>query len=94
MRVVFAPEAEADPYEIVEYAAKQNPGAAIERGERILSMIERLANGDLDGPERRLISGEFVRSWAVPPVQVYYKRVSGMFWVVRIYHQARRPIVR
>ena len=35
-----------------------------------------------------------VIGWAVPPVRIYYQRHGGVFWVVRIYHQAQRPLAR
>ena len=94
MTVLFAPEAEAELHELVEYLAERNPQAAAELGERILSVIEQLAEGVFEGAEQSLISGEVVRSWAVPPVRIYYKRELRSLWVVRIYHQARRPITR
>lgn len=61
---------------------------------RGFSIIDKLAAGDFDGPEQELTSGERVRSWAVPPVRVYYQRQEDALWVLRIYHQARRPIAR
>lgn len=57
-------------------------------------MIDELAAGGLDGPEQELLSGQRVRSWPVPPVRVYYRRTGDLLEVVRIYHQARRPIVK
>ena len=94
MTVYFAPQAEADLTAIVEYLAERNPVAASALGERIFSVIDRLARDELDGPEQRLVSGEIVRSWSVPPVRVYYQRQTTAFWVLRIYHQARIPIVK
>lgn len=92
--ILFAPEAEEDLRELVEYLAERNPAAAARLGQRILSIIDQLAAGDFDGPEQELTSGEQVRSWAVPPVRVYYQRQEDALWVLRIYHQARRPIAR
>ncbi len=94
MTVHFAPQAEADFAAIIEYLAERNPAAAIALGERIFSVIDKLACEEFDGPEQSLVSGEGVRSWSVPPVRVYYQRQPSAFWVLRIYHQARRPIVR
>jgi plasmid stabilization system protein ParE len=94
VRILFAPEAEADLHNLMEYLAGQNPRAASQRGEHILSTIEQLADGEFEGPEQTLLSGEAVRSWAVPPLRIYYQREAGTLRVLRIYHQARRPIVR
>jgi hypothetical protein len=37
--------------------------------------------------------GEIIRSWAIPPVRVYYRREDDRLIVLRIYDQRRRPIV-
>jgi len=73
---------------------RENPSAAAHFADRLLSRIERLAAGDFDGGELRLTTGETVRSWAVPPYRVYYRREPDRFLVVRVYHQAREPISR
>lgn len=94
MTVHFAPQAEADFAAIVEYLAERNPAAAVALGKRIFSTIDKLAREEFDGPEQSLVSGEVVRSWSVPPVRVYYQRQPAAFWVLRIYHQAQKPIVK
>jgi len=92
--VLFAPEAEEDFREMIEYLAERNPDAAARLGGRILCVAEQLDAGDFEGPEQELTSGERVRSWAVPPVRIYYQRQEDALWVLRIYHQARKPIAR
>ena len=92
MTVVIAPEALEDLTAAVEYIAGRNPQAAARLGEAVFATIDRLAEGAFDGPEQRLRSGELVRSWPVPPLRVYYQRVGERFVVLRVYHQARRPI--
>lgn len=94
MTVHFAPQAEADFAAIIAYLAERNPSAAMTLGERIFAVIDKLAREEFDGPEQSLVSGEVVRSWSVPPVRVYYQRQQNAFWVLRIYHQAQRPIVK
>ena len=94
MSVVFAPEAEADLRELLEYVADRNPRAAVELEERIFEIIERLAARELEGPEQRLRTGQTVKSWPVPPVRIYYQRTLDVLEIVRVYHQSRRPIVR
>ena len=93
MRVFFAPEAEADLEELLDYIAERNPRAAVKLEARIFESIERLAARELDGPEQRLLSGAIVKSWPVPPVRVYYQRAVDALQIVRIYHQSRRPII-
>jgi plasmid stabilization system protein ParE len=92
--IYFAPQAEADLAAVVGYLAERNHVAAVEFGHRILTLIDKLAGGEFDGPEQTLTSGVTVRSWPAPPVRIYYQRQSDAFWVVRIYHQAQPPIVK
>lgn len=94
MRALFAPEAEADLEELLDYIAERNPRAAAELEQRIFESIERLASRELDGPEQRLLAGEVVKSWPMPPVRIYYQRAADVLQIVRIYHQSRRPIIR
>jgi plasmid stabilization system protein ParE len=90
----FSPEAEADFAAVVGYLAERNPSAASELGQRIFALVDKLALGHFDGPERTLISGEKARSWPLPPLRVYYQRQPGALWIVRIYHQSQPPIAR
>ena len=62
--------------------------------EEITRCIERLAAREFDGPVSRLRSGAVVRSWGVPPFRIYYQRHPDELLIVRVYHQARRPITR
>ena len=52
MTLHFAPQAEADFAAVIEYLAERNPVAAQEFGERIFALIDKLAAGDFEGPER------------------------------------------
>ena len=94
MTVLFAPEAEEDFTALIGYLAERNPTAAAELGRKIFSTIDKLAERHFNGPETTLETGEIVQSWAVPPVRLYYQRHDNAIWIVRIYHQARPPIVR
>jgi hypothetical protein len=60
----------------------------------VFAIIDRLTAGDFDGPEQTLRTGDVVRSWPVPPLRLYYRRRDDALWILRIYHQARRPIAR
>jgi plasmid stabilization system protein ParE len=89
----FAPQAEADLREALQYIRDRNAQAAHKLGERILAVLERLAAGDFEGHEQRLTTGEVVHSWPAPPFRIYYQRRAGVLHVLRIYHRARKPIV-
>ena len=94
MTVIIAPEAVDDLVAAADYIHARNPKAATKLVERVMRAIRRLDEGAFDGPEHSLKSGERVRSWPVPPLRVYYQRVAQHLIVLRIYHQARKPIVR
>ena len=94
MTIYFAPEAEEDFATVIGYLAERNPVAASELGQRIFAIIDKLAARDFEGTEQTLETGEVVRSWAVPPVRIYYQRQTDAIWIVRIYHQSQSPIAR
>lgn len=94
MTISFSPEAEQDLVAVVSYLAERNPTAARELGQRVFAVLDRLVTGDFEGIEQTLRSGDVVRSWPVPPIRIYYQRRGEGLWVLRIYHQARPPIVR
>jgi plasmid stabilization system protein ParE len=73
---------------------ERNPTAAVELKEQLLATIDRLAEGEFEGPEVRLRSGRAVRSWPVTPYRIYYQRAAAELRVIRVYHQARRPIAK
>lgn len=53
-----------------------------------------LASGVMAGKEVLLRDGRRVHTWPVPPYRIYYRKGGEVFQVVRVYHQARRPIER
>jgi plasmid stabilization system protein ParE len=95
VKIVLAPEAAADLAALVEYLQERNPQAALATADGIFRVIDRLAAREFDGPEYELrSSGERVRSWPVRPYRIYYRHEDDTLTVLRIYHSARRPIVR
>jgi plasmid stabilization system protein ParE len=94
LKVTYTEEAVADIVQAVTYLNERNPTAAVNLDAEIAQCIERLAGQEFDGPVSRLRSGAVVRSWAVAPFRIYYQRHPGELLVVRVYHQARRPITR
>jgi plasmid stabilization system protein ParE len=94
MTLAFTPEAFDDFKSLVEFLRARNSAAAERLAGDIFSALDALDTEGLDGPETKLISGERVRSWPVPPVRVYYQRSQTGILVVRVYHQSRNPITR
>lgn len=94
MKVLLSPEAEADLQATLDFIRERNPTASIMLAVRVFDTLEKLAAGDMEGPQQRLTTGEFVRSWPVPPFRIYYQRGQDELRVFRIYHHARRPIAR
>jgi plasmid stabilization system protein ParE len=73
---------------------KRNPTAAAKLDAEIALGVEHLAAREFEGPVSRLRSGPVVRSWGVPPFWIYYQPHPDELLIVRMYHQARRPITR
>ena len=94
MKVTYTEEAIVDIVEAISYLNERNPTAAAKLDEDITRCIERLADREFEGPVSRLRSGAVVRSWSVPPFRIYYQRHPDELLIVRVYHQARRPITR
>jgi plasmid stabilization system protein ParE len=94
LTVRFSLRARSDLRTAVEYLAERNPAAAVALTEQLLETIERLAGGEFEEPPVQLRSGSVVRSWPVAPYRIYYQRTGQEFRVVRVYHQARRPIAK
>jgi plasmid stabilization system protein ParE len=94
LKVTYSEEAIADILEAISYLNERNPTAAAKLDAEIARCIERLADREFDGPISRLRSGAVVRSWGIPPFRIYYQRHPDELLIVRVYHQARRPITR
>ena len=94
MKVTYTEEAVADIVQAITYLNERNPTAAATLDADIARCIERLADREFEGPVSRLRSGAVVRSWAIPPFRVYYQRHPDELLILRVYHQARRPITR
>ncbi len=94
MKVTYTEEAVADIVDAIAYLNERNPTAAAKLDREIAHCVERLADREFEGPLSRLRSGAVVRSWGVPPFRIYYQRHPDELLIVRVYHQARRPITR
>jgi len=94
LKISYTEEAVADIVSALTCLAERSPAAAAKLDADIQRCIDRLAAQEFDGPVSRLRSGTEVRSWPVPPFRIYYQRLSAELLIVRVYHQARRPIAR
>ncbi|MCB9745786.1 MAG: type II toxin-antitoxin system RelE/ParE family toxin [Alphaproteobacteria bacterium] len=94
MKIVWSPSALADLEDAWEWTAQRDVQAARDVVGRLLRAVEKLARAPLDGPPCVLTNGEEVRRWPVGRYTVFYQRRAEGFYVVRVYHQRRRPIVR
>jgi plasmid stabilization system protein ParE len=94
LKASYTEEALADIVSALTYLNERSPAAAVKLDADIEQCVDRLAAQEFDGPVSRLKSGAHVRSWAVPPFRIYYQRLPDKLLIVRVYHQARRPITR
>jgi plasmid stabilization system protein ParE len=94
LKITYTEEAVADIVEAITYLNERSPIAAAKLDADIAGCIERLADREFEGPVSRLRSGAVVRSWGVPPFRICYQRQTDELVILRVYHQARRPITR
>ncbi|MEK6632533.1 MAG: type II toxin-antitoxin system RelE/ParE family toxin [Nitrospirota bacterium] len=94
MRIVVAPQAAEDLREAYEFISKDNPNAAGRVLAHIVELIGMLASESVMGRDVRLKDGRRVKTWPVPPYRIYYRVRGQELDVIRVYHQARRPIER
>ena len=94
MKIVVSKQAKADLLEIRQYIARDNQVAAKSEIVRIKAAIELLATDKADGRTVFLANGETARIWLVSSYRLYYRRIANELHVLRVYHQARKPIER
>jgi plasmid stabilization system protein ParE len=92
LRVGFARLAARDLDAAIQFLAQRDPRTAARLIDDVIDLGQRLADGGFDGVEVRLKSGLVVRSWPLPPYRIYYRRQPNLLEIMRVYHQARRPI--
>jgi len=76
------------------YLHDRNPDAASKLADRLEEIVEHLAAGWFEGPEMILSDGQRARSWALPPLRVYYQRSAEGLIVLRTYDQRQSPITK
>jgi plasmid stabilization system protein ParE len=92
VRVVVTRAARRDLQEAYDYAATDNPFAASRLIDDLVSHFLRIASGELKGPEVLLSDGRTASYWVRPPFRIYYRVRGARLTIVRVYHQARKPI--
>lgn len=88
------PRARHDLAEALQLIASESPDAAERTRQRLITVIQYLVAGDLTGPQVTLSDGRIAHRWSVRPYWIYYRFRGRRMEVLRIYHQARRPIER
>ena len=94
MRVRYSRTAAKELREQLDYLAERSPQAARDLAAGVKALLADLDTGAFEGPEVQLRSGRPARTWPLPPLRIYYRRRGDELFVVRIYHQARRPITK
>ena len=92
MRILIAPKATQDLREAYEHLAKDNLSVADQVLARLVEVIGFLAARVFEGRKVKLRNEMEVHTWPVPPYRLYYRLSDEVLEVVRVYHQARRPI--
>ncbi len=92
MKITYTVDAIEDAVAAIEYVRQRSPRGAAKIAARLLKRIELLAEVQVDGPAITLRSGATVRASSIPPFKIYYRRLTDELLIVRVHHQARRPI--
>jgi plasmid stabilization system protein ParE len=94
VKVVYTQAAVNDLVDAYEYLIGRDDIIAAQRVDAAIArVVERLARREFEGPVATLRSGAQARSWPAPPFRVVYTRDGDVLVVLRVYHQARRPLV-
>lgn len=94
MTVVVMPQAKRDLEQIHTFIGSDSPGAADRVLDRLVDTFHQLDAGALNGPPVRLAGARRGNRWSAPPYRIYYRRIGPLTEILRVYHQARRPIER
>jgi len=92
MNVHVTRPAQTDIDQAIAFIARDSPQAAARWLGDLLALFGRLASGELNGTETRLLDGRRAQRWPMPPFRIYYRRSARRTVIVRVHHGARRPI--
>jgi plasmid stabilization system protein ParE len=92
VKIVIAPLAAQNLEQAYDFIAQDN----LEAADRVLIAITEtlgfLGSGIVQGRDVRLRTGELVSTWSHPPYRIYCRIIGEDLQLIRVYHQARRPI--
>ena len=94
MSIRYSRAAAKELREQLAWLFERSPQAAKHLLTELIALLGDLEARAFEGPEVQLQSGRMVHSWPLPPLRIYYERRGSVLYVVRIYHQARRPITQ
>ncbi len=92
MIIIVSPRARDDLKTAFEYIHKDSPQAADRVLAHLVEMFGFLASDAVTGREVILRNGRRVSTWPVPPYRIYYRKSADRIEIIRVYHQARKPI--
>jgi plasmid stabilization system protein ParE len=92
--VRYSQEARDDLDACIGYLAERNLRAALALRERVGSHLTLVDEGLLEGREVRITTGRIARRVVEKPLVIYYERVGGDVFVVRVLDGRRAPIER
>lgn len=94
MSIRFSRAAARDVREQLAYLSERNLEAARQLAAELDQLLTALDRRTFEGPMKQLLSGRTVHTWPLPPLSVYYERRGAVLYLVRVYHQARRPVTK
>lgn len=94
MKITYTEEAIADIVEAITYLNERDPAAAAKLDAEIARRVERLADREFEGAGFASSLGCRRAQLERAAFRIYYQRHPDELLIVRVYHQARRPITR
>jgi len=94
VKTVLSAEAIEDLRDGFDFIAKDSPAAARTFLLRILGAFDLLSSGIIRGRRATLPGRRHCHAWSVPPYWIYHVLAGRELRILRVYHQARRPIDR
>jgi plasmid stabilization system protein ParE len=94
MRLVVSPLAADDLQGAYDFISLEHSESADEFLIRISEVLGLLASGLVTGPKVTLRDGRRINAWSLPPYRLYYRVEGAELQLLRVYHQARKPIER
>jgi toxin ParE1/3/4 len=87
-RPYFSPSARRDLLDILEYIARDKPGAALRYVERLEAECHRLANNPHSGTQRDDLLPN-LRAWSFDSYVIFFRPADDGIEIVRVVHGAR-----